>query len=97
MTIAGSLSLTLFPAKSSAFEPLSLLTGIIGPVVCKMIQCKTEVNKYLFVERPEENIKRLKEMRDNFKWDDYYEKGDCKSLDNNILVCYDGIEWRVEK
>ena len=99
MSCVVCLSLVSKPAQ--AFEPLSLLTGIIGPIACKVIECKQEINKYLFVERPVENMKRLEEMRDNFKWDNYYEEGDCKetktTLDKEVTVCYTNKEWRIVK
>jgi len=100
MMIAASVScLLLIPSQALAFEPLTLLTGIISPIVCKIIECKTETNKYLFVERPVENRKRLTEMRDNFKWEKYYQEGDCrkarKGVDKFITVCYVNRGWRV--
>ena len=100
MKLVASVScLLLIPSQSQAFEPLTLLTGVISPVVCKIIGCKTETNKYLFVERPVENRKRLTEMRDNFKWEEYYQEGDCrkarKGVDKLITVCYVNRGWKV--
>jgi hypothetical protein len=64
-----------------------------------VIGCKEETTKYLFVERPAENQKRLAEMRDNFQWGGYYEEGDCrkarKGLDIKVTVCYTSKEWKV--
>ena len=39
-------------------------------------------------------------MKMNFKWDDYYEDGDCvnshdKKLDKQITVCYIEGKWKV--
>ena len=68
--------LSLIPSQALAFEPLTLLTGIISPIVCKIIECKTETNKYRFVERPGENRTRLTDMRDKYKWERDYQEGD---------------------
>ena len=100
MMIAASVScLLLIPSQVQAFEPITLLTGLISPIACKVIGCKEETTKYLFVERPAENQKRLAEMRDNFQWGGYYEEGDCrkarKGLDKEVTVCYTSKEWKV--
>ena len=102
MIIAGSVScLLLTPSQSQAFEPVSTVIGIVaGPIFCKMIECKKVENNYLFVERPEQNLKRLAEMRSNFKWGGYYEEGECvdsqdKTLDKPITACYIEGKWRV--
>ena len=100
MTLVASVScLLLIPSQSQAFEPLTLLTGLISPIACKIIGCKTETNKYLFVERPAESRKRLAEIRDNFEWGGYYEEGECrkakKTLDKEVTVCYTSKEWKI--
>ena len=102
MMIAASVSsLLLLPSQVQAFEPITLLTGLISPIACKVIGCKEETTKYLFVERPAENRKRLAAMRDNFQWGGYYEEGDCrkakKGLDKEVTVCYTNKEWRIVK
>ena len=102
MITAASVScLLLIPSQSQAFEPLTLLTGLISPIACKVIGCKTETNKYLFVERPAENQKRLAEMRNNFEWGGYYQEGDCrkarKGLDSKVTVCYIDNNWKIMK
>ena len=102
MITAASVScLLLIPSQSQAFEPLTLLTGLISPVTCKIIGCKEETTKYLFVERPTENYRRLAEMRNNFEWGGYYEEGDCrkakKDVDKEVTVCYTNKEWRIVK
>ena len=93
--------LSLVSTPTQAFEPLSLLTGIIGPLACKIIGCKQQTTNYLFVERPAESNKRLKEIRENFKWGDYYEEGECTdaktALDKSLTVCYTNKEWKVIK
>jgi len=78
MIAASVSSLLLIPSQVQAFEPITLLTGLISPIACKVIGCKEETTKYLFVERPAENRKRLAAMRDNFQWGGYYEEGDCR-------------------
>ena len=101
LTLSASLSLTLFPAKSNAVEPISTVIGIVAtPIFCKMIQCKTHETKVMFTENPTESRRRLQEMKRNFKWDDYYEDGDCvnshnKKLDKQITVCYIEGKWKV--
>jgi len=100
MMIAASVSsLLLLPSQVQAFEPITLLTGLISPIACKIIGCKEETTQYMFVEHPAKNRKRLAEMRDNFEWDDYYEEGDCrkakKGLDKELTVCYTSKEWKV--
>jgi|TARA_B110000495_G_C22861536_1_gene502383 hypothetical protein len=84
-----------------AFEPISMLGAVISPIVCKVIGCKNTTNKYIFIEHPAENRKRLSEMRDNFKWGDYYEEGECTdaktALDKSLTVCYTNKEWRIVK
>jgi len=84
---------------AQAFEPLTLLTGLISPIACKIIGCEQKTNNYLFVERPAENVKRLAEIRKNFKWGGYYEEGDCrkarKGLDKQVTVCYIDNNWKV--
>ena len=102
MMIAASVSsLLLIPSQVQAFEPITLLTGLISPIACKVIGCKEETTKYLFVERPAENRKRLAAMRDNFQWGGYYEEGDCrkakKGLDKEVTVCYTNKERRIVK
>ena len=102
MMIAASVScLLLIPNQVKALEPISTVIGIVaGPIFCKMIECKKVESKYLFVERPEQNKKRLAEIRSNFKWGGYYEDGDCvnsydKKLDKRINTCYIEGKWRV--
>ena len=102
MMIAGSVScLLLIPSQVQAFEPITLLTGLVSPIACKIIGCKSETTKYLFVEQPVKNNNRLAEMRDNFEWGGYYEEGDCrkakKGLDKEVTVCYTDKEWRIVK
>ena len=93
----------LIPSNVQAFEPISILTAVIGPVVCKIIGSRGVIkkNNYIFIEHPAENIKRLSEMRDNFEWGGYYTEGDCrdarKGLDKKLSVCYHDKQWRVIK
>ena len=61
MMIAASVScLLLIPNQVKALEPISTVIGIVaGPIFCKMIECKKVESKYLFVERPEQNKKKV--------------------------------------
>ena len=102
MMIAASVScLLLIPNQVKALEPISTVIGIVaGPIFCKMIECKKVESKYLFVERPEQNKKRLAEIRSNFKWGGYYEENECvdsydKELDKQVTACYIEGQWRV--
>jgi hypothetical protein len=89
------------PSNVQAFEPLSLLTAVIGPVVCKIIGCKNNTRRYIFIEHPAQNRKRLLEMQKNFEWGGYYTEGDCrdarKGLDKKLTVCYHDKQWRIVK
>ena len=104
MMIVSSVScLFLIPNQVKALEPVSTVIGIVaGPIFCKMIECKKVESKYLFVERPEQNKKRLAEIRSNFKWGGYYENGECvdsydKELDKQVTACYIEGQWRIVK
>ena len=94
--------LSLLTTPVNAFEPLTLLTGIISPIFCKIIGCRTIENKYLFVEYPKKNQERVKELRDNFKWGGYHENGDCtdyyqEDIDKHGTVCYSEGKWVIAK
>jgi hypothetical protein len=101
MIAASVMSLLLIPSNVQAFEPISMLGAVISPIVCKVIGCKNTTNKYIFIEHPAENRKRLSEMRDNFKWGDYYEEGECTdaktALDKSLTACYTNKNWRIVK
>ena len=84
-----------------AFEPLSLATAVISPVICKIITCKKIENKFFFIENPKKNKERLFEIRDQFHWESEYEEGEClpytaHGLKENGIACYIKGKWIIQ-
>ena len=82
---------SLLATPAHGFEPVSTLVSIVGgSIFCKMIQCKSVENNVIYIKSPnhEENLKKLKTMREGFKW----ETDHCRpsaALDDGKQFCFE--------
>ena len=82
---------SLLAPPAHGFEPVSTIVSIVGgSIFCKMIQCKSVENNVIYIRSAnhEENLKKLKTMRDGFKW----ETDHCRSsaaLDDGKQFCFE--------
>jgi hypothetical protein len=99
--IAVSLSCLLFSSSAVALEPITTAIGVVGsPIFCKLINCSN--HEVIHIKPDPENGKRLRAMRDQFRWESMYEEGECReytALGRRDVgtACYENGEWIIKE
>ena len=93
-----SLSLASQPAK--ALDPLTIVGAIASPVFCKLISCRSTETVVVYPDYQTKKFHRekLKQMRNDFVWEDFYSEGECKPFESEVengTACRIDGQWRI--